>query len=79
MLPQTRWLGVLVWCACHHQDFADLQAIVDSGRGDVPLIHLRFRCTNRAHHFRQRSSRTELSATSMISFRPRRSTACDAQ
>jgi hypothetical protein len=24
---------------------ADLQA-VDAGRGDVPLIHLRFRCTN---------------------------------
>lgn len=46
MLPQARSLGALVWCKCHHQDFADLQAIVDSGRGDVPLIHLRFRCTN---------------------------------
>jgi hypothetical protein len=39
MLPQSGWLGVLVWCkACGHQDFADLQAIVDGGRGDVPLI-----------------------------------------
>jgi len=23
---------------------ADLQAIIDSGRGDVPLLHLKFRC-----------------------------------
>ena len=25
---------------------ADLQALIDAGRGDVPLIHLRFRCSN---------------------------------
>jgi hypothetical protein len=41
MLPHARWLGVLVWCACQRQDFADLQAIVDAGRGDVPLHGLR--------------------------------------
>jgi hypothetical protein len=32
------WLICLVWCkACHHQAPADLQAIIDVGRGDVPL------------------------------------------
>jgi hypothetical protein len=37
----------LVWCkACHHQAPADLLALIDAGRGDVPLIRLRFRCTN---------------------------------
>jgi hypothetical protein len=31
------------WCkACHHA-LADLQAIVDAGRGDVPLKDLKFR------------------------------------
>ena len=38
---------VLVWCeACRRQREADLQALVDAGRGDVPLIKLRFRCSN---------------------------------
>ena len=45
MLPQT-FLCLLVWCkACHHQAPADLQAIIDAARGDVPLKDLRFRCT----------------------------------
>jgi len=36
-----------VWCkSCRHQREVDLQALVDSGRGDVPLIRLRFRCSN---------------------------------
>ena len=36
---------VLVWCkACRHRAEADLQKLVDEGRGDVPLIHLPFRC-----------------------------------
>jgi hypothetical protein len=40
------FLCVLVWCkACHHQAPADLQALVDAGRGDVPLKDLRFCCT----------------------------------
>jgi hypothetical protein len=47
MLPQAGWLCVLVWCrSCHHQAPADLQAIVNAGRGDVPLVELRFRCTS---------------------------------
>jgi len=34
-----------MWCkACHHQGPADLQAIVDAGRREVPLKHLKFRC-----------------------------------
>ncbi len=42
-----RHMRLLVWCkSCRDQKDADLQAIVDSGRGDVPLIELRFRCTN---------------------------------
>jgi hypothetical protein len=37
---------VLVFCrSCRHQRDADLQALVDQGRGDVPLVHLRFRCS----------------------------------
>jgi len=45
MLRQDAWLCLLVWCkACHHQRVADLQAIIDVGRGDVPLKDLKFRC-----------------------------------
>ena len=46
MLPQDSWLCLLVWCkACHHQAPANLQAIIDRGRGDVPLKDLlKFRC-----------------------------------
>jgi hypothetical protein len=37
---------VLVFCnSCRHQADADLAAIVESGRGDVPLTELRFRCS----------------------------------
>ena len=49
MLPQSAWLCLLVWCrSCHHQAPADLEALVDAGRGDVPLVELRFRCTHAA-------------------------------
>ena len=42
-----RYARVLVWCkACRRQREADLQTLVDAGRGDVPLIRLRFRCSN---------------------------------
>jgi hypothetical protein len=35
----------MVFCkSCQHRVDADLQAIIDAGRGDVPLTHLRFRC-----------------------------------
>jgi hypothetical protein len=44
---RSHYARVLVWCkACRHRRKADLQALVDSGRGDVPLIKLRFRCSN---------------------------------
>jgi hypothetical protein len=47
MLPNDDWLCLLVWCkACHHQAPADLQAIIDAGRGDVPVKDLKFRCTS---------------------------------
>jgi len=43
----ARYVRVLVWCkACRHRRDADLQALIDAGRGDVPLIYLRFRCSN---------------------------------
>jgi hypothetical protein len=46
MQKQADWLCQLVWCkACHHEAEADLQAIIDAGKGDVPLKDLRFRCT----------------------------------
>lgn len=34
-----------LWCrACQHQVVADLAALVRDGRGDVPLVRLRWRC-----------------------------------
>jgi hypothetical protein len=36
-------VALLVWQRrCQHQAFADLEALVESGRGDVPLSHLKF-------------------------------------
>ena len=32
--------------SCRHWRHADLQALIDDGRGDVPLIHLQWRCAN---------------------------------
>jgi Zn finger protein HypA/HybF involved in hydrogenase expression len=44
---RARYVCVTVWCkSCRHQAAADLQALVDAGRGDVPLTALRFRCAN---------------------------------
>jgi hypothetical protein len=44
---QARYVRLFVWCkACRHWRDADLQALVDSGRGDVPLAETRFRCSN---------------------------------
>jgi hypothetical protein len=31
--------------ACQRQRDADLQALVDTGHGDVPLVELRWRCS----------------------------------
>ena len=39
----ARYVVLLVWCkSCRHQANADLRALIDAGRGDVP----RFRCGN---------------------------------
>jgi hypothetical protein len=45
---RARYVTLLVWCkgGCQHQAEADLHRLVESGRGDAPLIHLRFRCSN---------------------------------
>jgi hypothetical protein len=44
---RTGYVRMLVFCnSCRHQADADLQALVDAGRGDVPLTELRFRCSN---------------------------------
>jgi hypothetical protein len=50
----------LVWCkgGCQHQADADLHRLVETGRGDVPLTSLRFRCSNCG------SERTDFVATS---------------
>jgi ribosomal protein L44E len=41
----ARYVRVMVFCkSCQHRADADLQALIDAGQGDVPLIHLRFRC-----------------------------------
>jgi hypothetical protein len=38
---------LLVWCkSCRHRRDPDLQALVDAGRGDVPLVDLRIGCSN---------------------------------
>ena len=40
------YLDVLCRCkACRHRAEADLQKLVDEGRGDTPLINLRYRCS----------------------------------
>jgi hypothetical protein len=44
---QARYVAALVSCrsGCRSQH-ADLEALVAGGRGDVPLIELRWRCSN---------------------------------
>ena len=56
---------VLVWCkACRHQADADLQRLVDCGKGDVPLVQLKFRCSH------CRSRRTDWVVASRHQVRP---------
>jgi hypothetical protein len=46
---RTGYVRVLAFCnSCRHQADANLRAIVESGRGDVPLTELRFRCSSAA-------------------------------
>jgi len=38
---------VHVWCkSCRHSKDADLNALIVAGRGDVPLIRIKWRCGN---------------------------------
>jgi hypothetical protein len=55
---------VWVWCkACQRHVVADLQKLIDTGRGDTPLVHLPFRC-------RCGSNRTGIICTSRYGGRP---------
>jgi hypothetical protein len=41
---RTGYVWLLVWCkSCRHQADADLEALIDAGRGG-PLVQLRWRC-----------------------------------
>jgi hypothetical protein len=42
------FLDVVVWCkgGCRHQAAVDLQALIEAGKGDVPLTQLRYRCSS---------------------------------
>ena len=38
---------LVVWCkACRFQRELSFKSLVDDGRGDIPIVKLRFRCTN---------------------------------
>jgi hypothetical protein len=40
-------LPVHVWCkSCRHAKDADLAALIPAGRGDVPLVQMKWRCGN---------------------------------
>jgi hypothetical protein len=55
----SSFVAVLVFCrSCRHQREADLQALVDGGRGDIPLVRLRWKCS------RCRSERADFVCTS---------------
>jgi hypothetical protein len=44
---QARYVAVLLTCrSCLRNRHADLEALVADGRGDMPLIELRWRCSN---------------------------------
>jgi hypothetical protein len=48
-LPTPRSIsrtGYVWFKACRHARDAVLAALIDADRGDVPLVHLRFRCSN---------------------------------
>ena len=38
---------LVIWCkACRHQREVEFQTIVDQGKGEVQIVHLKLRCTN---------------------------------
>ena len=43
---RTGYVRVLVFCnSCRHQADTDFETLVRSGRGDMPLTELQFRCS----------------------------------
>jgi transposase-like protein len=47
---KARNVDLQVKCpSCMRMHNVDLQALVDAGKGDVPLFHLRFRCSYCGH------------------------------
>jgi hypothetical protein len=46
----ARCVDLQVKCrSCLRMRNVDLQALIDAGKGDVPLVHLRFRCSYCGH------------------------------
>jgi hypothetical protein len=44
---QARYVAVLLTCrSCFRNRAADLEGLIAGGRGDVPLVELRWRCSN---------------------------------
>jgi hypothetical protein len=42
---RCHYVRVLLTCwSCKHQRDADLPGLIAAGRGDTPLVHLRWRC-----------------------------------
>jgi hypothetical protein len=59
-------LRIHVWCkACRHSGNADLDALIHAGKGDIPLVRLKWQCANR------RSGMTDFVVTG-AHFGPRR-------
>jgi hypothetical protein len=47
---RARYVDLRLTCrSCLRSGSADLQALVDAGNGDVPLVQLRFRCSYCGH------------------------------
>jgi hypothetical protein len=47
---RARYVDLSLHCrSCLRSRTADMQALIDDGHGDVPLIHLRFRCSYCGH------------------------------
>ena len=51
-LPTARSMAptgfrIHVWCkACRHSVNADLDALIRDGKGDIPLVRLKWQCAN---------------------------------
>jgi hypothetical protein len=62
---KARYVRVLLTCwSCKYQRDADLQALIDAGRGDTPLVELRWRCSQ-CH-----TDKVDMVVTSQATVRP---------